>query len=54
MMGKYIEVLEELRNEGYAIVVFNPLDLKGLDPGVLENSLTDVGFEIINTYDGVL
>jgi hypothetical protein len=42
------KTLEELYNEGYAIVMFTPEELQGADSNSVEDRLVELGWEIIN------
>ena len=42
------KTLEELYDEGYAIVMFTPEELEGADSTSVENRLVELGWQIIN------
>lgn len=41
--------IDQLREEGYAVAVFAPSELNGVDPDQVELLLTESGEKIINT-----
>lgn len=43
-----IEVLRELREEGYAVVLFNPEELDTAEPERVEDRLIELGWDVIN------
>jgi hypothetical protein len=43
-----IEMIQALRDEGYAVVWFEPSELEGVDPKKVENSLSEFGYGIID------
>lgn len=43
------KIIKELRDEGYAIVWFGPLEQNGADPRELEASITEFGYGVIET-----
>ncbi len=40
--------IDQLRDEGYAVVIFTPEELNGANPNEVENSLVEAGLEIIS------
>lgn len=42
-------MIKALRDEGYAIVWFDPLEQNGADPRELEASITEFGYGVIET-----
>ena len=40
-------VIEELRNEGFAIVIFEPSELEDADPEHVQDRLTELGWDVI-------
>jgi hypothetical protein len=42
-----IKVLRELRNMGFAVVVFNPDELDGVSPDGVEDRLIEYGWDVI-------
>lgn len=40
--------IDELRDAGYAIVIFTPSELNGADPDLVERNLVEQGTEIIS------
>jgi hypothetical protein len=42
--------IDQLRDEGYAVVIFTPEELNGANPDEVENSLVEVGREIIRDH----
>jgi hypothetical protein len=40
--------IDELRDAGYAIVIFTPSELNGADPDLVEKNLVEQGTEIIS------
>ena len=42
-------MIKDLRDEGYAIVWFEPSELNGADPRELEASVTEFGYGVIET-----
>lgn len=47
-ISQIIEHLEELQNKGYAIVIFSPEELQGIDAITLEEYLISNGNDFIN------
>ena len=39
--------VDKLRELGYAVVVFNPEELEGVDPSRIEDRMTELGWEVI-------
>lgn len=44
MTSQQYMTLQALARLGYAVVVFSPSELKGVDPVTLENHLSDIGW----------
>jgi hypothetical protein len=42
------EALRSLRSKGWAIVAFNPYELRGADKDLVEQGLVDAGYDIID------
>ena len=42
--------IEELREAGYAVVIFTPEELDGADPDKVEDNLVSTGFDIISIH----
>lgn len=50
-MGDYIQSLcDELRSQGCAVVCFIPEELRGVDPYLLEDRLTEYGWDTIEFH----
>lgn len=47
MKYEWRKYIEEMRRDGYAVVVFSPEDLNGLDPAKVEGCLA-LGFETLS------
>jgi len=43
------KMIKDLRNEGYAIVWFEPSELNGVNPRELEDSMTEFGYGAMET-----
>jgi len=43
-----VKTIEKLRKQGYAIIWFEPSELKSVDPRAVEESLTDFGYGVID------
>jgi hypothetical protein len=41
--------VDKLRDLGYAVVVFNPDELEGVDPSRIEDRMTETGWDAIYT-----
>lgn len=41
-------IITELREQGFAVVLFNPSELKGVDPDLIENELVHLGNDMIH------
>ena len=42
--------IDQLRFDGYAVVVFTPSELDGADPDKVENKLFEAGWKIIRDH----
>lgn len=42
------DVLNELRNKGFAVVIFTPAELQGVAPDVVEEDMVIKGWDCIN------
>lgn len=51
LQERLIDIAEEAREEGYALVIFGPDDLKGVDVEDLEQQLAEVGNNIIANHE---
>jgi hypothetical protein len=40
--------VDELRSQGYAVVIFSPDELRGAEPHSVENSLIESAWDIIS------
>jgi hypothetical protein len=49
MNNQQTKALRELRDQGYAIVVFNPEELGGAYADDVESRLVELGWEVIET-----
>lgn len=47
MTKDQIAVLQDLAAEGYAVVLFTPEELQGIDPNKLEGAMISYGWEVI-------
>lgn len=41
------KTIQELKDEGFAVVLFNPEELEGADPDRIEDRLIELGWEVI-------
>jgi hypothetical protein len=41
------EVIAELRNSGYAVIIWTPEELLGVYPGLVEDRSIELGYQII-------
>lgn len=48
MKAKHMEALRELRDEGYAVIVWNPDELRGASPGDVEDRSVEFGNDVID------
>jgi hypothetical protein len=48
MLEEHIKAIQELRDIGYAVCVFNPEELMGAKPHKVEDELVSTGWEIID------
>lgn len=42
------QAIEQLRDEGHAVVIFNPEELAEVERGKVEDRLTELGWEVIS------
>lgn len=47
MSDTQLEALCELRDQGFSVVVFNPSELEGADPGMVQDRLVELGWDVI-------
>ena len=45
---KFMEQVEKMREEGYAITIFTPEELKNVPPQKVENVMVERGFDAID------
>ena len=50
MKSMYECTVNELRESGYAVVLFTPSELNGADPEKVEDSLTETAWDIIGIH----
>jgi len=50
MKTMYECTIDELRDAGYAIVIFTPEELDGADPDRVEENLVSTGWDIISIH----
>ena len=50
MKSMHEMTVNELRESGYAVVLFAPSELDGADPERVEDSLTDAAWDIISIH----
>lgn len=43
------ETVEELREQGYCVIVFNPDELEGANPDKVADRLIELGWDVIET-----
>lgn len=43
------EVIEYLREEGYAVIVWTPEELEEVDPGLIQDRSIELGWDIIDS-----
>jgi hypothetical protein len=48
MTEEHMKVIEELRDLGYAVCIFNPEELNGAKPHKVEDELVSAGWDIID------
>ena len=48
LSGVAISALKDLRNYGYAVVIFTPEELNGAKPGKVEDRLVELGWDVID------
>lgn len=48
MTPEEIAAIQSLRDQGYAVVVFNPEELAGVPAHKVENRMCDAGWDIID------
>jgi hypothetical protein len=46
--AKVFDLIVGLRKQGYAIIVWTPSELEGVDPDLVETMSTSYGFEVID------
>lgn len=44
------KTIEQLREDGYAVVIFTPEELSGADPERVEDCLVEAGWDIIRAF----
>jgi len=44
-----LETLRQIRDDGYAVIVWTPEELAGVNPGAVEDRSIEVGWDIIDT-----
>ena len=42
------ETIASLRHQGYAVIIWTPEELDGVDPGHVEDRAIEVGWEVID------
>lgn len=52
MNEEQLKVIRELRQEGYAIIIWTPEELEDADPGKVEDRSKEFGWEIIDILKG--
>jgi hypothetical protein len=50
MKSMYELTIQELREAGYAVVIFTPSELEGADPQKVEDSLVETAWDIIKIH----
>ena len=48
-MARIVELGRELEAMGCAVVVFTPEELRGADPGHVQDRLVELGWDVIDT-----
>jgi hypothetical protein len=48
MTEEHMKAIQELRELGYAVCIFNPEELRGAKPHKVEDELVSAGWEIID------
>lgn len=51
MKKSHKKALQELRADGYAVVVFTPVELRGVSPDIVEDVLVQRGWDMIPDCD---
>jgi len=51
MKPEWVEVLREMRNQGYAVIVWTPEELGETDPGWVEDASISYGNEYLIEYE---
>lgn len=46
------EAILEFKTQGYVVVVFDPKELKGANPDLVEERLIHLGYDVINQLKG--
>jgi hypothetical protein len=49
MTEEHVKAIQELRDLGYAVCIFNPEELNGAKPHKVEDELVSAGWDIIDT-----
>lgn len=47
MTQEQIKVIDELKTQGYAVVLFNPDELEGAEADRVEDRLIEIGWDVI-------
>ena len=50
MKSMHDSTINELRDAGYAVVIFTPEELNGADPERVEDNLVSTGWDIISIH----
>lgn len=48
MTQEQIKTIQELKNQGYAVVLFNPDELEGAEADRVEDRLIEMGWDVIH------
>lgn len=51
MKAEWVKVLREMRNEGYAVIVWTPVELGEIDPQWVEDASISYGNEYLIEYE---
>lgn len=47
-VSEVAKICAQIRRSGYAVVVFNDEELRGADPGLVEDRLIELGWDVID------
>ena len=49
LKDEWIKMFREVRSEGFAVVIFNPEELRGANQNQVEDRLIELGWDVIDS-----